>query len=195
MIKVGITGGIGSGKTMVAEALNSLGFPIYHADLRGRWLTDNHPEIQAKITDLFGDNIYSNGKLDRGRVSWIVFNDKEKLQKLNNIIHPVVAEDFNQWTIDHQNNTLLFKEAAIMFESGANKDLDYVVCVTAPQDIRLQRVISRDGATPDQVLARMKNQMDDEERQSLSDFVIVNDGRQFVIPQLLNVLEELQSKQ
>lgn len=195
MMKVGITGGIGSGKSIVARVLNTMGYPVYLADDRSRWLTNHHPNIIQPVKKLFGEGIYADNQLKRAEVAAIVFNDKHKLQQLNQIIHPVVANDFKIWLEEHPSFPIVFKEAAILFESGANQGLDKVICVTAPQEQRLQRVTKRDQTNKEQVLSRMQNQMADDERLKLSDFVIYNDGKQFVLEQIQSILNQIKAEQ
>lgn len=195
MIKVGITGGIGSGKTYISSIIETMGYPVYYADDRGKWLTNNDPSIQVQIKKLFDDSIYTSEGLNRAKVASIVFNEKDKLHALNAIIHPAVALDFKNWLLEHDKMDLIFKEAAILFESGANKTLDKVICVTAPEKTRIERVTKRDGTNEEQVIRRIQNQMDDTQRTGLSDYVIYNDGKQFVKPQIQEIINKIQNAQ
>ena len=170
---IGLTGGIGSGKSTVARYINSKGIPVYIADDEARLLTDS-VEVKDKIVATFGDKILNNGILDRKILSEIVFNNAENLQKLNSIIHPAVREHFINWLKLHQNNAYVVKEAAILFESGSYKDCDIIISVEAPQEVRIERVMLRDGTSREEVEARMRNQWSDEMRAEKSDFVIVN---------------------
>ncbi len=170
---IGLTGGIGSGKSTVARYIESKGIPIYIADDEARKLTDS-PEVTAKIVETFGDKILNNGILNRNVLSEIVFNNAENLQKLNSIIHPVVRTHFIEWFKSHSDKDYVVKEAAILFESGSYKDCDFILTVEAPEYIRIQRVTKRDGVIEEAVKARMNNQWTDEMRAAKSDFVIVN---------------------
>lgn len=191
MIKVGITGGIGSGKSTISRILEWMGYPIYYADIRGKWLMHNHTQVMSSIKKLFGNNIYlAGGLLDRPKVASIVFNNTNMLAKLNNIVHPAVAQDFADWCSKMQ-APILFKEAAIMFESGANKELHKVICISAPETMRIKRVINRDQTSERIIKERMQHQMAEQERINLSDFVIYNDGKQFVTPQLISIIKQL----
>ncbi|MEO5777973.1 MAG: dephospho-CoA kinase [Flavobacterium sp.] len=170
---IGLTGGIGSGKTMVAEYIKSLGIPVYIADDEARELMNTDKVIQA-ISAAFGKEILNDGILNRDKLAQIVFNNPEKLTILNNIVHPEVKKHFDIWVEKHKAYPLLFKEAAILFESGSNKDCDAVITVTAPLETRLQRVMQRDKKDRESILKRMQNQWTDEQRIAKSDYVIEN---------------------
>lgn len=170
---IGLTGGIGSGKTTIANYFKELGIPVYIADVEARKISES-PEIVHAIKEIFGDEVFNNEKLDRVKVAEIVFNNQAKLKQLNEIIHPAVKKHFENWVLKHSNFPFVVKEAAILFESGAYKDCDIVISVIAPLETRIQRVIQRDGATRDDVLKRIKNQWTDEERLSKSQYVIEN---------------------
>jgi dephospho-CoA kinase len=170
---IGLTGGIGSGKTMVAEYIKSLGIPVYIADDEARELMANNKIIEA-VSAVFGREIIDNGALNRDKLAQIVFNNPEKLQKLNNIIHPEVKKHFDTWVEKHKNYPFILKEAAILFESGGNKDCDAVITIIAPLEIRLQRVMERDKTDRESVLNRIQNQWTDEQRIAQSDYVVHN---------------------
>jgi dephospho-CoA kinase len=187
MKKIGITGGIGSGKTIVCEIFKTLGVKIYNADLNAKHLLDNNMAVKNKVTETFGEEIYRGGEADRKLLAKRVFNNPEALNKLNAIIHPAVSADFDFWLKQNQNEPYVLKEAAILFESGAFKHLDAVVMVYAPAELRLKRVIARDKADPESVISRMKNQMDEEEKLKRSNYVIYNDESQSLIRQVLHL--------
>ncbi|MGQ1784963.1 dephospho-CoA kinase [Saccharicrinis sp. GN24d3] len=191
MIKVGVTGGIGSGKTTVCNIFKTLNVPVYSADQEARYLTDSHPDIIAGVKALFGADIYVNGQLDRKKVGSLVFANKELLTGLNNIVHPVVARHFKDWLAHNQHHPYILKEAAILFESGANKHVDKVIMVTAPRDIRVRRVMRRDNFTEKEVIGRMNNQMSEKEKVSWSDYVIRCNDKELVIPQVLEIHKSL----
>jgi dephospho-CoA kinase len=170
---IGLTGGIGSGKTTIANYFKELRIPVYIADDEARKISES-PEIVHAIKGIFGDEVFNNEKLDRVKVAEIVFNNQAKLKQLNEIIHPAIKKHFENWVLKHSNFPFVVKEAAILFESGAYKDCDIVISVIAPLETRIQRVIQRDGATRDDVLKRIKNQWTDEERLSKSQYVIEN---------------------
>lgn len=191
MIKVGITGGIGSGKTTVCNIFKTLNIPVYNADSEARHLTDNHPEIVNRVRKLFGDDIYKQGLLDRKKVASLVFSNKDLLQQLNAIVHPIVAAHFKAWLSKQKKCPYIIKEAAILFESGGEKQVDKVITVTAPQHIRIKRVMLRDKLNEGEVLNRIKNQMPQEEKAERSDFIIQCNDIDLVIPQVLKIHEEL----
>ncbi|OJX49998.1 MULTISPECIES: dephospho-CoA kinase [Flavobacterium] len=170
---IGLTGGIGSGKSSIAKHIESLGIPVYIADTEAKKILDT-ADVIAKVIALFGDDILENGKIDRKKIAALVFQDPEKLKKYNAIIHPEVYLHFQNWVKQHNNYPLVVKEAAILFESGSYKDCDKIILVTAPKENRIQRVMKRDAVTREAVEQRMSHQWDDETKKSMSDFVIEN---------------------
>lgn len=190
-LRVGITGGIGSGKTYVCQLLRHLGYPVFHADDEAKAITESNKLVVEAIKKQFGENIYTQGKLNRKEVATIVFSSPQELAKLNAIVHPAVAESFERWCSMHSDIPLVFKEAAILFETGLYKELDKNILVTAPLDIRIQRVMERDKVSRDEVAARMANQMSDEEKVRLADYTIVNDNQNLILPQVLKIIRKL----
>ncbi|MDR7210168.1 dephospho-CoA kinase [Flavobacterium piscis] len=191
---IGLTGGIGSGKSTIAIFFNELGIPVYIADEEAKRIMQS-PEIVERIKKTFGDGVFENEVLDRTRLAAIVFNDANKLTELNKIIHPAVNQDFKQWLIKHKKYSHVVYEAAILFESGRYKDCDIVITVSAPEKIRIDRVVKRDNTTPEQVLSRIKMQWKDEERISKSDFVINNESIKIAKEEVLKILKILNIKQ
>ncbi|MFB0924802.1 MAG: dephospho-CoA kinase [Vicingaceae bacterium] len=187
---VGLTGGIGSGKSTVAKVFQSLGVPIFNSDLEAKYIINNDVEVIRAITLEFG-NVYENGKLNRIKMAEVVFNDKNALEKLNKIVHPKVAEYFENWVLENNDSSILIKEAAILIESGAYKKIDKIVLVTAPTTIRIQRVVNRDNISKEKVTERMNAQLSDKEKLSYADFFIINDDIQLVIPQVLAAYNKL----
>jgi len=189
---IGLTGGMGSGKTTIANHLNSLGIPVYNSDYQAKKIL-NLPETVESLKLVFGDVIFTNELLDKEKLSKIVFKNPEQLKLLNQIIHPAVKFDFENWLKANKNSPLVIKEAAILFESGSYKNCDVIISVSAPQEIRIQRVIARDQLTYDEVMFRINNQWTDEMRNEKSDYVIDNQDidkalvqAEFVINNLLN---------
>ncbi|PZQ86377.1 MAG: dephospho-CoA kinase [Flavobacterium johnsoniae] len=170
---IGLTGGIGSGKSSIAKHIESLGIPVYIADTEAKKILDT-ADVIAKVIALFGNDILENGKIDRKKIAALVFQDPEKLKKYNAIIHPEVYLHFQNWVKQYNNYPLVVKEAAILFESGSYKDCDKIILVTAPKENRIQRVMKRDAVTREAVEQRMSHQWDDETKKSMSDFVIEN---------------------
>lgn len=191
MLKIGITGGIGSGKSTVAEMFAVLGIPIYQADTAARRLMNTDPELKADIRKHFGDAAYTaEGQLNRKYLGNIVFNNPDKLALLNELTHPATIRDSEEWAAS-QTAPYIIKEAAILFESGSNHYLDAVIGVSAPKALRIQRVMERDHITQNEVLARMRRQIDEDIKMRLSDHVIFNDEQQLIIPQVLALHEKL----
>ena len=194
MLKVGITGGIGSGKTAVSEVFSSLGISIYSADERARSITATDPEVQKEIISLFGGELFnSDNELNRSKLAELVFNDSESLENLNHIIHPRVRADFTNWVAE-QTSEYIIKEAAILIENGAHKELDALILVTADRDQRIERVMKRDGVERESVIQRMNNQLDDKDKKEYATYTINNNNDQLVIQQVLEIHEDLISK-
>jgi dephospho-CoA kinase len=193
MIVVGITGGIGSGKTVVCKIFSNLGIPVYDADTAAKDLYDIHPDLAAKIrTDISEDAVDKNGKVNRKILSEIIFNDTVKLQLLNKMVHPLVKSDFDAWKKKQAGHPYVIKEAAILFESGTDKGCDKIITVVAPAELRIGRIRERDRRSKQEIEQIMIRQMNDEEKMSKSDYVIVNDEKQMVLPQVLKIHNELQ---
>lgn len=193
MLKIGLTGGIGSGKSTVARVFETLGIPVYYADDAAKRLMNTHPGLKTALISHFGEETYADGELDRKYLASIVFNNKEKLDLLNSIIHPVTIRDAEEW-MARQTAPYAIKEAALLFESGATEKLDYVIGVYAPQHLRIQRVMQRDGLSTDEVLKRISRQIDEEMKMKLCNFVIRNSDRELVLPQILAIHQTLLEK-
>lgn len=188
---VGITGGIGSGKSTVCKIFEVLGVPVYYADDRAKYLMQHNEPLKSALTDVFGEAIYTNGLLNRQVLASMVFNDKGKLAKLNSLVHPAVAQDGVEWQVEHSHHPYTLREAALLYEAGTYKALDKIIVVSAPLQTRINRVIARDNVTPEQVKARIANQWSEEEKIALADFVINNDGTHELIPQIIEVHRQL----
>lgn len=191
MKTIGLTGGIGAGKSTVARMLRHMGYPVYIADKEAARLTDTCPEIREALQKRFGAAVYTaQGTVDRQYLARVVFNDTEALADLNRIVHPRVMRDFGQWC-RKQKNTIVFFESAILFESGLDTFFDAVICVTAPEALRISRVVDRDRTTPDRVAERIRNQSDDRLKCQKSGFVIRNDRNHLLSDQLWDILRQL----
>jgi dephospho-CoA kinase len=190
MIKLGLTGGIGSGKSVVASLFEITGIPVYIADTESKRLADTSPVIRKGLTCLFGENIYRNGALDKKRLASLIFNDKEALHCVNAIIHPEVNRDFLQWA-SLQQTLVCAIETAILFESGFDKHVDLSVMVYAPLELRIERVAIRDKAPCDEITRRIHNQLPDEIKKERADFIIYNDGKQPLIPQVKKLIQSI----
>lgn len=187
---IGITGGIGSGKSTVAKVFISMGYPVYNSDTKAKELINNNEELIHSLKKTFGEDIYNPQGLDRKKMASIVFNNPEKLELLNSITHPAVGKDFENW-VESQETSFVMKEAAILFETGIYKSLDKNILVSAPEETRIERVIKRDNTTREQVISRMKNQWSEEKKMELADFVIDNSGSELVIPQVLEIINNI----
>lgn len=193
MKTIGLTGGIGSGKSTVAQIFKCMGYPVYIADTEASHLINTSSEIRKEITDRFGEAIYSNDHLNKAELAKIIFEDKKALQDINSIVHPRVMEDFKRWCKKQESPIVLF-ESAILYETGLNKWFGHIICVTAPEDVRIQRVISRDHTTADKIRDRIQNQMKDSEKIGQADFVVNNDGMEALLPQVTKIIQQLNSK-
>ena len=183
MKRIGITGGIGSGKSVVAQLLQTFGIPVYIADEESTRLTDSSPVIREGLSSLFGSAIYTPHGLDKKRLAAAIFGDRTRLERVNRLIHPVVQADFEAWC-GRQSVPLCALESAILFESGFEHLVDVRLMVYAPLDVRLHRAAERDHAPREAILRRIQSQMPDEEKRRLSDYTILNDGRSALIPQV-----------
>lgn len=188
---VGLTGGIGSGKTTVAAIFAALGVPVYEADSASKELIDTDRNLQQQLTELLGSDIVEDGKINRPLMAARIFNDASLLSQANALIHPAVARDFKRWYRQNLDSTYVIREAAILFESGSYRDCEKVVVVTAPEEMRIERVMKRSGISRAQVMERMQNQWPEEEKLSRADYVIYNDHTQSVIKQVLAIHENI----
>lgn len=184
MLRIGLTGGIGSGKTTVARLFGTMGVPVYVADEAAKRLLNQHTQLRQAVMDEFGPACYPNGQLDRSYLASVVFNDPEKLARLNQLVHPVTIEDANNW-LEHQQGAYAIREAALLFESGAAEGIDYVIGVSAPASLRMERVMRRDRTGADEVRKRMQHQLHDTIKLKLCDFVVINDDVTPLLPQVL----------
>jgi len=194
MTILGITGGIGSGKSTISRLFKLCGVPVYIADDKSKRLVATSPVIKKKLINLFGEELYKGGVLNKPLLASYIFNDKEKLETVNAIIHPVVAKDFEQWVQKNQDREIVAHEAAILFESRFDKMMDKVLTVYTPLEIRIARAMKRDNTPREKILERINNQMPDEKKAELSDFVIVNDNTRSLIEQVTNIIQQLKSK-
>ena len=190
MKKIGLTGGIGVGKTFVSEIFQKMGYSVFLADLHAKKCMHESHDLKIKIKQNFGNEIYQKGVLQNNRLADIVFNDTKKLQELNNLVHPFVQKYFEAWC-KNQQSKFVIKEAAILFESEAHKGLDGVICVSAPFQKRIERVMKRDNCTKEDVIKRIENQMLQEKKEKLSDFVILNNDKKELLPQIISICKKL----
>lgn len=188
MLKVGITGGIGSGKTTVCNVFRNLGVPIFNSDLVARELLNTNEALKIQIKRTFDTDMYTaQGVLDRERMANLVFNNRAELEKINKLVHPLVKEEFEEFCYEKNGHSYVVKEAAILFESGAYKELDKVITVFCPKEKRIERIMARDNVTRDRVEKRMRFQYSDDERNNMADFILVNDDTEELLPQIMEL--------
>jgi len=190
ILKIGLTGGLGSGKSTVAKIFAVLGIPVYDADKEAKRIMNKDPELKAEIIKHFGEEAYIDNQLNRTYLSSVVFENKDKLSLLNSLVHPVTIRDSKEW-ISKQTTRYAIKEAALIFESGSQEYLDYVIGVSAPAHLRIQRAMHRDNLTRGQVQQRMSKQIEEVIKMHLCDFIIYNDEVKAVIPQVLDLHKKL----
>lgn len=190
MLKIGITGGIGSGKSTVSKILQTMGYPVFNSDDQAKKILFQSKNLHEKLKENFGEEIIVNGIPDKVSLAKIVFSSKEKLNILNELIHPLVRTSFEEWVLK-QKSKIIFKEAAILIESGAYKDCDKVIVVKSPEELRIKRVMKRDSITQEEVIIRMKNQLSSNELIKFADFVVENDESHALLPQINLILIEL----
>ena len=190
MKRIGITGGIGSGKSFIATIIERMGYPVYYSDVRSKELTNAHPVIRQGLIDLVGENVYFGGELDKKVLATAIFSNDELRLKVNQLIHPIVRQDFEDWA-NSQKSDLIFNEAAILFETGAYRKFNATILVYAPEDLRLKRVLKRDIITKDEVLARINNQMGDEEKLKMTPYSILNNGEIPLLKQIEDVIDKI----
>ncbi|MDR0801676.1 dephospho-CoA kinase [Fluviicola sp.] len=187
---VGITGGIGSGKSVVAKILQVMGYPVYFSDQRAKDLMHEDFSTMEGLKKLFGDEAYISSSLNRGYIAAQIFHDESKRIAMNNLVHPAVRKDFKDWA-KMQQSVLVFQESALLFETGNYRSFDAVVLVGASEEVRIQRVKERDGLTDEQVLSRFSAQMPEIEKRKLTNLVIENDGTAFLVPQILRLIKQI----
>ena len=191
MKKIGLTGGIGVGKTYVSNIFQNLGYPVFNADIQAKNCLIEDKELIQKIKNTFGPTIYKAGELQKKQLASIVFKNMQKLDQLNKLVHPVVKNRFSDWC-KKQDALLVIKEAAILFESDSHFGLDAVICISCPEAICIERVEKRDQISKDDVLNRINKQMPQNEKEKLSNYVIENDGSQLLLPQIVKILKEME---
>lgn len=192
MKTIGLTGGIGSGKSLIAHIFNLLGIATYDSDLGAKRLMNDNGSVKESITELFGNDAYTAGSLNRGFVAQQVFNNPTLLEKLNGIVHPAVGRDFQEWkNRQPANMPYVLKESALIFEADIFRSLDQTILVIAPQEIRIDRVMRRNGMAREQVVQRMENQWPDEQKIPLADFIVVNDEQRGLIRQVMEIHRQL----
>ena len=190
VLRIGLTGGIGSGKSTAAQIFEVLGIPVYYADIAAKRLMNEDEELRSAITNIFGKQAYTNNFLNRKYISSIVFSDPAKLELLNALVHPVTKKDSETW-MQQQTSPYAIHEAALIFEAKISERLDHVIGVSSPIELRVKRAMERDKVSRDEILKRMDQQLDENIKMSKCDFVLINDEQQLLIPQVLDLHEKL----
>lgn len=190
MLKVGLTGNIGSGKSTIARIFEVLGVPVYHADEEAKKFL-NQTDVVDKLQKHFGDSILRDGEIDRKELAEVVFNDPEALSYLNSLIHPLVKNDLHEWMKEQKHHEYIVQEAAILFESGFYKDFDKVILVSCSEELANKRVMERDGVSEEEVVKRRRNQWNEGKKKQLSDFIVKNEEDKLIIPQVLEIHKKL----
>lgn len=189
-IKVGLTGGIGSGKTFVSTILSKLCIPVFNSDIEAKKCMNRDEVLKRNIINIFGNETYSNGMLQKEVLADIIFNDKQNLEEINKLVHPAVRQSFDDWC-KNQTSNILVKESAILFESNFHIGLNKVICVSAEEETRIKRVIKRDNTSREEVVSRIASQISQTEKERLSDFVIVNNLNELIIPQVIQIISQI----
>lgn len=194
VIKIGITGGIGSGKSVVSKLLRAMSIPVYLSDDEAKRLTATDETIRKELTALLGDELYQGDVLNKSLLAGYLFASPENAARVNAIIHPVVKQDFRRWCKENASSFILAMESAILIEAGFAPEVDAVVMVYAPKEVRIQRAMKRDGASRKQIEQRIQNQMDDEVKRAKADYTIINDDKTPLIPQVFRLLFSVSQK-
>lgn len=193
LLKVGITGGIGTGKTLVCKIFETLGIPVYYADIKAKYLIETNQEIHSKIIDTFGQNSFTSAGYNRKYIASLVFNNFDLLDKLNAIVHPGVINDFKEWCLQHENAGYVIHESAVLFESRVNQLMDRIIVIDAPMELRISRIKQRDTISEQEILKRINNQWTIEKLRTLANWVIQNDNNNLVLPQVLQIHDQISS--
>lgn len=192
-ISIGITGGIGSGKSIVTKILNTMGYPVFYSDLEAKKIMLSDSVVKEKIIAIFGQEAYTNEELNRSFIANQIFNQPDLKNKLNQIVHPRVRESFKKLVNAHKNQ-FVFNEAAILFETGAYKTFDYTICVTADEKTRVERIKKRDGLSTEEIKSRMNNQWPDDKKTALANFLISNKEGVRILPQVFEIIQKLEKE-
>ena len=193
MKKIGLTGGIGTGKTYVSDIFERLNIPVFNSDTNAKQCLSNDKALIEKLKKEFGNSIYDGHVLQKEVLSNIVFNDSDSLEKLNRLVHPLVYEKFKSWCDLQDEAPFIIKEAAILFESGSHLDLDAIICVSCPEEIRVRRIKQRDNISTDLIQKRINSQMAQDKKEEMSDFIIVNDDKELLLPQIIGIINQLKN--
>lgn len=190
-MKIGITGGMGSGKSFVCSIIENLGYPMFYSDKEAKWLMENNASLIAEIKKNVGNNAYTNNKINKEAIRKYIFNCKKNREKLNDIVHPSVYQHFENWAQQFNSNTLMFNESALLIETKSYKRFDKIILITAPEELKIKRLIQRENSTKEEIILRMKSQLSDEEKKVNADYIIENNEKELLLPQIIRVLDQL----
>lgn len=191
MLKIGITGGIGTGKTTVCKIFETLGIPVFYADEESKKILFHDSDVNEELRKFFGKEIFTEGIPDRRKIASIVFSDRTKLEQLNAILHPAVIRKSEEWFHEQKHTPYAIKEAALIFEVGGERNLDKVIVISSPEQIAIKRIVKRDGVSNEEVKSRIRNQLPQETKEGKADFIIMNDEQQMLIPQVMDIHNRL----
>ena len=190
-MKIGITGGMGSGKSFVCSIIENLGYPIFYSDKEAKWLMENNASLIAEIKKIVGNNAYTNNKINKEEIRKYIFDSAEKRKKLNEIVHPAVTQHFDYWAQQFKSNSLLFNESALLIETGSYKRFDKIILITASQDVKIKRLIQRENVSTEEIRLRMNSQLSDEVKKDHADYIIENNETDFLLPKIFTIIDQL----
>ncbi len=190
-MKIGITGGMGSGKSFVCSIIENLGYPIFYSDKEAKWLMENNASLIAEIKKIVGNNAYTNNKINKEEIRKYIFDSAEKRKKLNEIVHPAVTQHFDYWAQQFKSNSLLFNESALLIETGSYKKFDKIILITASQDVKIKRLIQRENVSKEEIRLRMNSQLSDEVKKDHADYIIENNETDFLLPKIFTIIDQL----
>jgi dephospho-CoA kinase len=190
-MKIGITGGMGSGKSFVCSIIENLGYPIFYSDKEAKWLMENNASLIAEIKKIVGNNAYTNNKINKEEIRKYIFDSAEKRKKLNEIVHPAVTQHFDYWAQQFKSNSLLFNESALLIETGSYKRFDKIILITASQDVKIKRLIQRENVSTEEIRLRMNSQLSDEVKKVHADYIIENNETELLLPKIITIIDQL----
>jgi dephospho-CoA kinase len=190
-MKIGITGGMGSGKSFVCSIIENLGYPIFYSDKEAKWLMENNASLIAEIKIIVGNNAYTNNKINKEEIRKYIFNNAENRKKLNEIVHPAVTQHFDHWAQQFASNSLIFNESALLIETGSYKRFDKIILITASQDVKIKRLIQRENVSKEEIRLRMNSQLSDEVKKDHADYIIENNETDFLLPKIFTIIDQL----
>jgi dephospho-CoA kinase len=190
-MKIGITGGMGSGKSFVCSIIENLGYPMFNSDKEAKWLMENNASLIAEIKKNVGNNAYTNNKINKEAIRKYIFNRGKNREKLNDIVHPAVYHHFDNWAQQFTSNTLIFNESALLIETGSFKRFDKIILITAPEELKIKRLIQRENVSKEEIRLRMNSQLSDEVKKDHADYIIENNETDFLLPKIFTIIDQL----